>query len=151
MTERAHHNGYITGMQGVYLTAAELTKRGLVVSPTSRSAFGADLLVTDEKCKKAWSVQVKTNHGRPTFWLLNKHSKETASSSHIYVLVNLRQANARQRLSQPEFYVVPSRVIAQRTNRTRQKTGSIFYSIKLRDIERYKDRWGVLANTRPET
>ena len=63
-----------TGMQGVYLVAAELTKRGLTVAPTSRSAVGADLLVTDERCKKAWSVQVKTNYGRPRFWLLNKNS-----------------------------------------------------------------------------
>jgi len=73
----------ITGMQGVYLVAAELTKRGLVVSPTSRSAFGADLLVTDQECKKAWSVQVKTNVGRPRFWLLNKRSRETKSDTHI--------------------------------------------------------------------
>src|SRR5579864_5589241 len=36
--------GYVTGMLGVYLTAAELTQLGFIVSPTSRSAFGADLL-----------------------------------------------------------------------------------------------------------
>ena len=49
---------YKTGMQGVYLVAAELTYRGFIVSATSRSAFGADLLVTDDLCKKAWSIQV---------------------------------------------------------------------------------------------
>ncbi len=43
----------MTGMFGVYLTAAELTARGLIASPTSRSAIGADLLVTDQRCKKA--------------------------------------------------------------------------------------------------
>jgi hypothetical protein len=46
----------MTGMLGVYLVAAELSGRGFIVSPTSRSAFGADLLVTDQQCKKAWSV-----------------------------------------------------------------------------------------------
>ncbi len=47
-----------TGMRGVFLVAAELTARGLMASPTSRSAFGADLLVTDQGCLKAFSVQV---------------------------------------------------------------------------------------------
>jgi hypothetical protein len=31
----------LTGMTGVYLAAAELSHRGFVVSPTSRSAKGA--------------------------------------------------------------------------------------------------------------
>jgi hypothetical protein len=38
----------LTGMTGVYLAAAELSRLGFVVSPTSRSARGADLLVTGE-------------------------------------------------------------------------------------------------------
>jgi hypothetical protein len=108
----------MTGMQGVYLVAAELTRRGLVVSPTSRSAFGADLLVTDQKCKQAWSVQVKTNFGRPGFWLLNKHSHKTKSDSHVYVLVNLGLKNPPQKRLPPDFYVVPSRILARRMLQT---------------------------------
>ncbi len=138
-------NAQATGMQGVYLVAAELTKQGLVVAPTSRSAFGADLLVTDEECKKAWSVQVKTNSGRPRFWLLNKHSGEAASPSHVFVLVNLNQRNPHQRLLPPEFYVVPSKVIAQRMRTTPRKTGAIFYSIFVNDIERYRDQWSIFG------
>jgi len=144
--ERApRRNSQATGMQGVYLAAAELTKRGLTVAPTSRSSFGADLLVTDEQCKKAWSVQVKTNFGRPRFWLVNKRSDQVTSPSHVFVLVNLNQANARQRLLTPEFYVVPSRVIARRMRTTPRKTGAIFYSIWANDIERYRERWGVFT------
>ena len=52
---------HITGMTGVYCAAAELSRQGYIVSPTSRSARGADLLVTDQSCLNAWSVQVKTN------------------------------------------------------------------------------------------
>jgi hypothetical protein len=44
--------GQMTGMRGVYLVAAELTRLGFIVSPTSRSARGADLLVTDQECQK---------------------------------------------------------------------------------------------------
>src|SRR5882672_7515483 len=73
----------------VCIVAAELTKWGLIVSPTSRSAFGADLLVTDQKCKHAWSVQVKTNFDRRTFWLLSKPAREIKSDTHVYVFVNL--------------------------------------------------------------
>jgi hypothetical protein len=133
----------MTGMQGVYLVAAELTKQGLVVSPTSRSAFGADLLVTDEKCRRAWSVQVKTNLGRPRFWLLNKHAKESVSSSHIYVLVNLGQKNARQRLAPPDLFVVPSRFIARNMSVTRRRTGSTWYWIGLDQVRHYTKKWSV--------
>jgi hypothetical protein len=63
-----------TGMHGVFLTAAELTHRGFIVSLTSRNAFGADLLVTDDQCQRTWSVQVKTNQSTsPNFWLLSVH------------------------------------------------------------------------------
>ena len=137
----------MTGMQGVYLVASELTKRGLVVSPTSRSAFGADLLVTDQSCKRAWSVQVKTNVGRPTFWLLNKHSAKTISDSHVYVLVNLGQKNARQLSKGPDFYVVPSRVLARRMRTTphRRRKQTIFYSILTDKVQEYKDKWRVFG------
>jgi hypothetical protein len=81
--------GQMTGMLGVHLTAVELIKRGFVVSPTSRSAMGADLLITDQRCKKAWSVQVKTNAGTPNFWLVGSHAKEINSPTHVYVFVNI--------------------------------------------------------------
>ena len=79
----------MTGMLGVYLVAAELSKHGFIVSPTSRSAAGADLLVTDQKCQKAWSVQVKTNNKPANFWLVGAKAKEIASDSHMYVFVNV--------------------------------------------------------------
>jgi len=141
MTNKAN----MTGMQGVYRVAAELTKNGLIVSPTSRSAFGADLLVTDQKCERARSVQVKTNAGRPAFWLLNKHAGKMKSATHIYVLVNLRQENLRRRHEEPDFYVVPSRIVARCMRTTRRRTGSIFYSIHRDEIERYKDRWEMFV------
>ncbi len=123
----------MTGMQGVYLVAAALTKWGLVVSPTSRSAFGADLLVTDQNCKRAWSVQVKTNVGRPNNWLLSKHSFETKSDTHVYV--------------PPDFYVVPSWVLARRMRKTppRGRTRSIFYYIPRVKVLEFKDKWGAFG------
>lgn len=146
---RPRRNGQMTGMRGVYLVASELTKNGFIVSPTSRSSFGADLLVTDEKCKKAWSVQVKTNNGRPDFWLANKHSKQTTSPSHVYVLVNLCEANDTQKKKflAPDIYIVPSRIIAKHLRITRRRTGSVFHSIWLQDVKKYKGRWKIFGTS----
>ena len=132
--------GYMTGMQAVYLTAAELTKRELIVSPTARSAFGADLLVTDASCGRAWSVQVKANRGRPTFWLLNKHSEEIKSRSHVYVFVNLGQKNARQMKKPPDFFVVPSRIVSER-----MRSYDFSPAIKFSDVEEFQDRWEIFG------
>ena len=77
----------LTGMIGVYLAAAELSHRGFIVSPTSRSARGADLLVTDQDCQKTWSVQVKTNANKNakmrTTWSLSESNKYFTSDSHL--------------------------------------------------------------------
>lgn len=111
--------GMMTGMLGVYLTAADLTNRGFIVSPTSRSARGADLLVTDQRCRNAWPVQVKTNRKAANFWLVDAHTDELTSDSHIYVFVNLK-GDAR-----PEYDVVPSAVVARNVSRRASKSGSV--------------------------
>jgi hypothetical protein len=122
-------------MLGVYLTAVELIKRGFIVSPTSRSTLGADLLVTDQSCLRAWSVQVKTNASSAAFWLTSAKAKAISSASHIYVFVN-----ARNDKGSPEFYVVPSRIVAKAIRTTPpRRTGSIWHSYR-RD-ERYRDAW----------
>ena len=99
-----------TGMRGVYLVAAELSRLGFIVSPTSRSAAGADLLVTDQACRRAYSVQVKTNARTFAFWLIGKKAKEAVSPSHIYVLVNIR--DSKKNGPAVEYFVLPSELIA---------------------------------------
>lgn len=118
--------GMMTGMQGVFLVAAELSRRGFIVSTTSRNALGADLLVTDQGCQRAWSVQVKTNREQPSFWLTSKKAKMTASPSHIYALVNLR---LKKKLP-PQFLVLPSKKVAAGTAVKKRKPGSVWYSYR---------------------
>ena len=103
--------GQMTGMRGVYLVAAELSRIGFIVSPTSRSAIGADLLVTDQKCKRAYSVQVKTNARTFNFWLIGKNVKETVSDTHIYAFVNIR--NSKRDGERTEYFVVPSKQVSK--------------------------------------
>ena len=130
--------GQMTGMRGVYLVAAEMAKRGFIVSPTSRSAIGADLLVTDQKCKRAYSVQVKTNSRTFNFWLIGKKAKETVSNTHIYVLVNLK--NTKRNGEAVEYYVVPSRQLA-RNGSHRGK----WPNINIDKVLRWKDKWSVFG------
>ena len=113
--------GQMTGMRGVYLVAAELSKLGFIVSPTSRSAAGADLLVTDQACQKAWSVQVKTNRRPTKFWLLGRHSLSLRSVSHVYVFVNLRDE------ARPEYIVAASSHVADKIKTSTARTGSVWY------------------------
>jgi hypothetical protein len=80
----------LTGMRGVYLVVAELSRLGFIASPTSRSAIGADIWITDQACQRTYSVQVKTNARTFNSWSMGKKAKEQFSESHIYVFVNSR-------------------------------------------------------------
>lgn len=118
---KSKQNGHQNGMHGVFLTAAELTYRGFIVSVTSRNAYGADLLVTDRECKRTWSVQVKTNQSTAANrWVLSAHCKELTSKSHAYVFVGLK-SNDR-----PKFLAVPSRVVAKNIH-TKPAEGGDWY------------------------
>ncbi len=138
--------GYMTGMLGVYLTAAELSKLNFIVSPTSRSAFGADLLATDQRCRKAWSVQVKTNRKAAAFWLVNAHAGDSYSESHVYVFVNLKGD------LHPDYFVVPSTVVARILLVETAKTGTVWYSVHQKDMLDYAEGWAKVfgdASTPP--
>ncbi len=140
----------LTGMLGVYLTAAELTARGFIVSPTSRSARGADLLVTDQGCQHAWSVQVKTNAGPKNDWILSQDAEKLKSASHIYVFVNLK---GKDLLDRPDYLVVRSEEVANHVERYVAKTGkhgaeggSVWYYFARHDRPRTAQGWEAFGN-----
>lgn len=97
----------ISGARGVFLAAAELAGRGFIVSLTSRSAAGADLLVTDTKCKRAYTVQVKAAKGNAKYWPVAKNAAQVKSPTHKYVFVNNLSKDKQ------DFYVVPSTTVAR--------------------------------------
>ena len=131
--------GAQSGMQGVFLVAAELTGRGFIVSVTSRNAYGADLLVTDKDCGNAWSVQVKTNGERNSYWLLNKNAKEHKSPSHIYVFVNLKGKGG------PAYYVVRSAEVAEHVYIDQSESGT-WYSYDISDARPHLDAWAAFGS-----
>lgn len=133
----------LTGMRGVYLVAAELSRLDFIASPTSRSAMGADILATDQKCQNTFSVQVKTNASTFNFWLLTSKAKEQVSKNHIYVLVNLRQNKLRETI---EYFVVPSKVISDKMIYSKNKN-SEWWAIYLKDVEEYRDKWSMFGSS----
>jgi len=130
-----------TGMIGVYLVAAQLANRGLIASPTSRSAIGADILLTDQLCSKSYSVQVKTNFKPRSAWLLNKKSKEIVSKNHVYVFVNLRETESSL---DADYYLVPSKVVSKYMHKVK-RPNSTFYAFYLEDAQDYKDQWSIFG------
>ena len=133
--------GQLAGMRGVYLVAAELSRLGFIASPTSRSAMGADILATDQACQRAFSVQVKTNSTAANFWLIGEHTP--ISDTHIYVLVNLK---AKKNETAPEYFVVPSKVVKERTV-VSVGPKSKFYSLYRKDIATFKDAWAIFGES----
>jgi hypothetical protein len=130
-------NKQITGMRGVYLVAAELSKHGFIASPTSRSARAADILATDAECKHAFSVQVKTKSTQASYWLLHRDDKRFVSNSHIYVFVSIREDGVPA-----EFFIIPSKVVAKKAYAERFGKG-IWYSFTVEDAKPYQDRWEI--------
>jgi hypothetical protein len=120
--------------------AAELSKLGFIVSPTSRSAAGADLLVTDQKCQKAWSVQVKTNRKAINYWLVGERARHIKSDSHVYVFVNLEGKDC------PEYLVVPSNHVAAKVEKYAPKGGSVWYTFRKADRPSDTKGWEAFGN-----
>jgi hypothetical protein len=131
-------------MRGVYLVAAELSRLGFIASPTSRSALAADILVTDQACQHAYSVQVKTNSVFRNNWLVG--SRTVLSDTHIYVLVNLRSHGAD---SLVEYFVVPSAVVKERTLYVKRPR-SEFYWVNRKDILEYLCKWDIFGTPHTE-
>lgn len=136
--------GQLTGMRGVYLVAAELSRLGFIASPTSRSARGADVLATDQGCERAFSVQVKTNAGNAGFWLTGE--KVPVSPSHVYVFVNLESKGD----GGPVFFIVPSATVRERTRYAPAKTGSQWWAVYRREVAEFEGKWDVFGDPRAE-
>ena len=132
--------GQFTGMRGVYLVAAELSRLGLIASPTSRSAQGADILVTTGDCKRAFSVQVKTNASFFGHWLAGKDIP--VSPTHIYVFVNLKK---KADVESVEFYVVPSKVVAKRVGLFKGANGAELRPFLIKHAHKYRNNWKLFG------
>lgn len=133
------------GMRGVYLVASELVRLGLIASPTSRSARGADILATTADLSQAFSVEVKSSMNKK-FWYLAPHAKQLIAPSHFYVFVLIRQT--KNGLEEISYFPVPSKIVAQKSRlpnpgKSEDDQYRPGYSIDLKEIEMFKDNWQI--------
>ena len=123
--------------RGMYLAAAELCRCGFNVTPTSRNMAGADLLITDDRCRNTWTIQIKVTDQtkkRRRGWLIGRHAERTANKTHAYVFVMINREEPA------DFYVVPSSVVAGK------KSGAASMpEFRVKGAERYKNKWAVLG------
>jgi hypothetical protein len=126
------------------LVAAELSRLGYSVAPTSRNAAGADLLVFDRDTARATSIEVKTNARRANFWLVSERAKTCRSPSHFYAFLNIAASRLGGEIF--DYYLVPSEVVARETVVQQSSTGSVWYSFMLKSAEKYRDAWAQLQS-----
>lgn len=100
----------LAGVSGEYFVAAELSRRGYICSVTLKNTKGIDILVCNEDATKTLGIQVKTNQINRSEWVLNEKCEKMTDDNIFYVFVNLRTIDEL-----PEFYVVPSKIVAHFT------------------------------------
>ena len=136
--------GQLTGMTGTFLVAAQLSNLGFTVSTTSRSAAGADILVTNDECSVAYSVQVKANGKKANAWLLGNKQPPQGGKIYIYVFVNL--ISDKSGVLSAEYFVVPSAIvykIAILANESNLESKWRPYVVMRDKIEKYFNKWGA--------
>ena len=92
--------GQIAGMRGVFLVAAELARHGFVVSPTSRSAKGVDLLATNLEGTRTFAVEVKTSSSG-VFWPVGPSAGQHTSTNNIWVITTKAATTSRSQSASP--------------------------------------------------
>ena len=140
----------LAGVSGEYFVAAELSRRGYICSVTLKNTKGIDILVCNEDATKTLGIQVKTNQINRSEWVLNEKCEKMTDENIFYVFVNLRTIDEL-----PEFYIVPSIVVAEFTTfnhskwlsekgkKGQQRNDSTMR--KFRDTEKeYLNRWDLL-------
>lgn len=98
----------VSGAVGTYLAAAELVRRGYIVSALSQTAKGIDILAADPQTLRPLAVQVKTSQRGKRTWMLNVTHERIEDPALFYVFVDL----PTKRRPVPVFCIVPSAVVA---------------------------------------
>lgn len=104
-----------SGISGEFYVAAELTKRGLVASLTSKNTKTIDLLASNSDGSKVVSIQVKTTRYGTSFTLGQKDEEIETNESLFYVFVNLNITTQNDTINygQVDYYVVPMKKVKE--------------------------------------
>ncbi len=151
MNKETELTSMLSGVAGEYFVAAELSRRGYLASITLRNTKGVDILCSNSDASKNIGIQVKTNRRSTRDWVLNKKAEDYFADNLFYVFVNLNNGE-----SQPDYFIVPSGVVAAHTKETNitwlntpgrggrahvESTMRKFSDLK----EEYLNRWDLLG------
>lgn len=142
----------ITGGAGEHLVCGELLRRGWIAALTHHSVPGVDVLVQTADLSRRASIQVKTARGSRRYWQMTEKAEGLRAGGLFYVFVLLPDDAGRA----PEFYVVPSAVVAEHVRRTHAewlarpgKSGRPHRDTVRRAFHdpegRWRDRWDLLG------
>jgi len=133
-----------SGMRGVYLVAAELSRNpGLVVTVTARNGQGADILAYHTRNRRSFAIQVKTNtHGSRSvlrsFWLTGSYPIDvTPRKDFVWILVADHTVEHNE---PPEFWVVPDSLMLPAVTRPK---GKGWPSVSRINIEQTANAWSI--------
>lgn len=140
----------LVGIAGEYFVAGELSRRGYIASITLRNTMGVDILASSQDAVWQVAIQVKTNHHDKPEWILTAKAESDHAENLFYIFVNLKGEGLR-----PDFYVVPSTVVAEYTHSTHREwletPGSKGQSHKDSSIRKFRDpngqyldRWDLI-------
>ena len=139
---RKKRQRYQTQWSAQFYTAAELTRRGYLVSMTLGNAPVTDLLVISPKGTH-FQIDVKGQVNK-SYWLIGRRNK--AQKDLFYILVYIPKGN-----SCPEFSILRSSTIMKLKNKHRQKRKSEgkLYNENMGGIDwkapnKYKSKWNIL-------
>jgi hypothetical protein len=89
---------------------------GYVASLTLGNTKGIDVLVANQSASRSVGIQVKTSTSQRKEWILNSKAERFFGTSLFYVFVNLKDT-----LTRPDFYIVPSKVVADYIRKTHRQ------------------------------
>lgn len=141
----------LCGVAGEYYVAAELSAQGYTASITLRNTRGIDIVCSNVDASKSIAIQVKTRRQRARIWMLNQKAEDYYADNLFYVFVTLNDF-----LAPPEYFIVPSKVVAKYTKTTHKnwlntpgKSGLIHKDNPVRNFqdreEKYLSRWDLLG------
>jgi hypothetical protein len=105
----------LVGACGVFHVSAELSRRGWIAMPTIRNTKGIDLIAT--KDNRDVRIQVKTNSYGKVKYILGKSNETLMDNDLYYAFVTLKIG----KLDRPDFYIVPSSLVAKYIKKTHKK------------------------------
>lgn len=98
----------LCGISGEYYVAAEFSRRGYLAAITLRNSDGVDILVSDIKGEKTFSIQVKTTQNKRK-WILTQKVEKDYSENKYFIFVNIpSDLNIL-----PEYYIINSEHLAK--------------------------------------